>query len=175
MKKSSVSREPGYFDRYIDLVEDIELNEALAQSLQALENLDVATLEALGDRVYAPGKWTVRDLIQHISDCERVFQYRALRFARHDETPLPGFDEDLFAANAGATRRTLAELLDELRTLRLSSLQLFRSFDETALRRKGIMYKMELPVLAVGFIVVGHQIHHFNILRERYLPLLENA
>lgn len=172
MKKSAIPRNASYFDRYIDLVEDIDLNLALEQSMQELEQFDLQPLKALGDRVYAPGKWTVKDLIQHLSDCERVFQYRALRFARHDETPLPGFDEDLFAANAGATRHSLEDLLDEFRTLRKSSLQLFRSFDEAALRRQGVMYKAELPVHAIGFIIAGHQIHHFNILRERYLPLL---
>ena len=175
MKKSAVPRNPTYFDKYIDLVEDLSVGEALQQSLHALDGLDRNALKTLGARVYAPGKWTIKDIIQHLSDCERVFQYRALRFARRDDTSLPGFDEELFAETAGANRRSLEELLDELRTLRQSSLQLFHSFDETALRCKGVMFRSELPVLAIGFIIAGHQIHHFNLIKERYLPLLENV
>lgn len=171
MKKSAVPRNPSYFDTYIDQVEDIDHMTAFQQSMEAIDSLDMDLLRAIGDRVYAPGKWTVRDMIQHITDSERVFAYRALRFARMDKTLLPGFDENLFAAHSGATRHPLEALLKELRSVRESSMLLFNSFDEEALRRTGIMYKVELPVLAVGFTLIGHQIHHFRILEERYYPL----
>ena len=172
MKKSDISWNPTYFDTYINKVADIELAEALTQSLADLHQLDVAALRSLGDHVYAPGKWTVRDLIQHLSDCERVFAYRALRFARNDKTALPGFDENLFAETAGANTRPLEQVLEELKLVRKSTIALFDTFDDAALRRTGVMFNSELPVLALGFIVVGHQIHHFGILKERYLPLL---
>lgn len=175
MKKSDVSRNPSYFDTYINQVDDIDLKEAFRQSIAALDALDLEKLHTLGDRVYAPGKWTIRELLQHITDCERVFAYRALRFSRNDQTALPGFDENLFAEYSGANRRTLEEVLAELRAVRESTRLLFDSFDEAALRRTGIMFKSELPVLAVGFIVAGHQIHHLRIMEERYFPLLQTA
>lgn len=175
MKKSDVSYAPCYFDTYISQVPDIELTDAFRQSIAAIDALDLAALQALGDQVYAPGKWTVRDIFQHIIDTERVFTYRALRIARTDQTPLPGFDENLFADNAGANRRPLESILKEMRLLREASLFQFESFDEAALRRTGVMYHSELPVLAVGFILAGHQVHHLRILQERYFPLLQTA
>lgn len=175
MKKSAVSRQPTYFDTYIDLVEDIDLAEAFRQSLAEIDSLDKNALQTLGDRVYAPGKWTIRDLFQHVIDTERVFAYRALRFARNDKTELPGFDEGLFAANSGANRRSLEDVIAEMRLVRESSAMLFATFDESALRRTGVMFNSELPVLAIGFTIAGHQKHHFRIMEERYFPLLENA
>jgi hypothetical protein len=171
MKKTAIPHAPCYFDLYMDQVADIDLNDALRQSLDTLQSLDLDLLYRLGDTVYAPGKWTVREVFQHISDCERVFAYRALRFARNDQTALPGFDENLFAEYAGAHRRPLEAVLTELKSVRESTLHLFDSFDEDALRRTGVMFKTELPVLAVGFTLVGHQTHHLRILEERYYPL----
>ena len=173
MKKSDVPRLPSYFDRYIDQVDDLDLAEAFQQSSAAMQALDLEKLQAIGDRVYAPGKWTLRDLFQHLIDGERIFGYRALRFARNDKTALPGFDENLFAENAGANRRPLEEILAEMHSVRESTRLLFHSFDEAALRRTGVMFNTELPVLAIGFTVVGHQIHHFRIMEERYFPMIK--
>ena len=173
MKMTDVTYEPTYFDLYIKQVDDLDLSAAFQQSIDAIDALELDKLHAIGDRVYAPGKWTLREVFQHISDCERVFAYRALRFARNDKTALPGFDENLFAEYSGATRHSLEDVLAELRSVRDSSMRLFRSFDEAALRRTGIMYKAELPVLAVGFTLIGHQNHHFRIMEERYYPLLQ--
>ncbi len=173
MKKSDVPHIPNYFDTYINKVEDIEHHVALQQSLAELDALDMDALHRLGDQVYAPGKWTVRDIIQHITDTERVFSYRALRFARNDKTELPGFDEGLFAANTRANAIPLEQLTAELRLVRLGTLALYNAFDEAALRRRGIMSRMEISVLALGFTIVGHQRHHFGVINERYLPLLQ--
>ncbi|MBI1224249.1 MAG: DinB family protein [Bacteroidetes bacterium] len=172
MKKSDLSWAPGYFNTYINKVPDVELTEAFAQSISELHNLDMAKLRSLGDQVYAPGKWTVRDIIQHLSDCERVFAYRALRFARNDKTPMPSFDENLFAETAGANTRPLEQVLEELKLVRASTIALFDTFSDESLLRTGVMAGMELPVLALGFTLAGHQIHHFDILVERYFPLL---
>lgn len=172
MKKSDLSWPPCYFDTYINKVPDVGITEALAQSLTDLNQLDVNALRALGDKVYAPGKWTVRDIFQHITDGERVFSYRALRFARNDKTALPGFDENLFAENTGANTRPLEQVLEELKIVRKSTIALFDTFSDEALARTGVMFNSELPVLALGFVTVGHQTHHLGIIRERYLPLL---
>lgn len=172
MKKSDVLRQPSYFDTYLNQVEDIELSAAFQQSMAAIDALDLAKIHAIGDRVYAPGKWTLRDIFQHITDCERVFAYRALRFARNDKTALPGFDENLFAEMAGANRRSLEEILAELRSVRVSTMLFFNALEEVALHRTGVMFKSELSVLAVGFIAVGHQNHHLRIMEERYFSLV---
>jgi DinB superfamily len=172
MKKSDITWLPSYFDRYTIYVPNIDLHDALAQSLAELEALDLDLLRSLGDQVYAPGKWTVRDIIQHLSDCERVFAYRALRIARNDKTALPGFDENIFAEHTGANTRPLEQAIAELLLVRKSTVAMFATFDDDALRRVGTMSTMELPVLAVGFTLVGHQNHHLAILGERYFPLL---
>ncbi len=174
MKRSDLTIHPNYYDTYMNKVADVHLMDALQQSLEQLNSIDMATLEALGDQVYAPGKWTVRDTIQHLTDSERVFNYRTLRFARNDQTPVASFDQDIFANAAGANSRPLEQVLEEARLVRQSSIALFGSFDEEALRRVGTMYNCELPVAAIGFIIVGHQIHHFEILKERYFPLIGN-
>ena len=175
MKHKEIDPKPQFFDRYINLVEDIELLDALEiDSPEAVfSNLD--TLEALGDQVYAPGKWTIKDIIQHCIDTERIMSYRALRFARNDQTPLPGFEENGYAQNTLASQRSLEDLLDEYDIVRASTLALFNSFNEKMLVRSGMggsLSKVPISVAALGFMVVGHAIHHQNIINERYLPLL---
>ncbi|HEY6083528.1 MAG TPA: DinB family protein, partial [Chitinophagaceae bacterium] len=113
MKRSAIKPMPEFFDQYINLIDDIELKEAFEKSLLDIHNIDRAAMEAIGDKTYAPGKWTIRDIFQHIIDTERVMSYRALRFARNDKTPLPGFDQDLFTAEAKAGKKTVSALLDE--------------------------------------------------------------
>ena len=123
----------------------------------------------LGDYVYAPGKWTPKDIVQHLIDTERIMAYRALRFARFDSTSLPGFEEDDFARSARASRRTIADLYAEFGAVRQASLSLFRSFSEEMLEGTGVCAGQTLSVLALGFVLVGHPIHHANVVRERYL------
>lgn len=171
MKKSAIQIDTGYFGRYIQLAGDGELVEELEGSLQTLTGLDTEHLKRVGEQVYAPGKWTVRDIIQHVTDTERIFQYRALRFARKDPAPLPGFEQDDYARWAGAGERELSELLEELKTVRLSTIFLFRGFSDDALQRRGTAGGNLLSVLATGFVITGHQEHHLRIIREKYLPL----
>ncbi|HYH56347.1 MAG TPA: DinB family protein [Anseongella sp.] len=171
MKKSAIHIDPGYFSRYINLAGDTGINETLAEGLEELEQLDLEALERVGDKTYAPGKWTLKDIFQHMSDTERVFQYRALRFARNDSTVLPGFEQDLFAAEARAVRRTLDDLIRELLIVRQSSICFFRDLEEETLQRTGIASGNRLSVLAIGFVIAGHQVHHLNIIREKYLTL----
>ena len=172
MKKSDVFRKPSYFDRYIDQTPDIDLSEAFQQSIDTIDALDLDLLRRLGDQVYAPGKWTVRDIFQHITDTERIFDYRALRFSRNDQTPLPGFEEDDYARYADANRRPLEDIIAEMRQVRIGSQMLFESMSEAALQRTGVMFNSEVPVLAVGFTLIGHQVHHFGVMKERYFSLL---
>ncbi|RAK02086.1 DinB family protein [Larkinella arboricola] len=171
MRKTAINPMPEFFDRYINLVDDVPLAEALAQSTELLEPV-LPQLEALGDTVYAPGKWTVRDILQHCIDTERILAYRALRFARNDQTVLPGFDEELFARNTTAADRSLPDLLDEFSLVRATTVRLFKGFTDEMLRRNGTCFGRQISVLALGFVIAGHPIHHLNVLRERYFPLI---
>ena len=111
MKKSELSQLPEYFDRYINKCDDIELLDAIQKSIEEVDAIDIEKWEAIGNYSYAPGKWTIKDILQHLIDTERIFSYRALRFARADETPLPGFDENKYAQNINTSRRTIDDLL----------------------------------------------------------------
>jgi DinB superfamily len=169
MKKSDIRIDPGYYTRYIDLVPDTDLITALEASLQALQALDIAQLEPLADYAYAPGKWTLKNVLQHITDTERVFTYRAMMFARKDPQTAPSMDQDVYADNAEVDDRSLADVLTELTALRTATLAQFRGYSDTALSRTGMSWKTVMSVLALGFTIVGHQVHHLDIMRKRYL------
>lgn len=173
MKKTAILTARNYFSTYIDLAGDGDLITELEHSLRELDHLDMPALERVGDRTYALGKWTLKQLIQHMTDAERIFQYRALRFARNDQTSLPGFEQDDYAEVAEVMHRQISDLLDEFRTVRQSSIVLFRNLSDEALLRTGMASGNQLSVLGVGFLIVGHQLHHLKIIRDRYLPLAE--
>lgn len=118
---------------------------------------------------YSENKWTVKEVIQHIIDTERVFSYRALCFARNDTTSLPGFDQDVFVVNSNSNDRDYKEMLDEMATLRKSTIQLYESFSEEAYLRIGLGSGNNMSVRALGYLFSGHQIHHLNVIKERYL------
>ena len=169
MTKDNIAVMPGFFDRYIKLAPNTDLPDALAQGTSLETLLPAQLMTNLGDYRYAPGKWTAKDIVQHLIDTERILAYRALRFARNDQTPLPGFEEDDFARHANAEKRTIADLYDEYALQHQLTSQLFRSFDGEILQRTGICFNQTVSVLALGFILVGHPIHHANVVRERYL------
>ena len=121
------------------------------------------------DYRYADGKWTIKDIIQHLIDTERVFSYRALRFARNDKTELPGFEENHYADHAEGYRRSIQQLLTELAVVRQSTISLFKTFSDDILLRTGTASGRTMSVRAVGFIIIGHQNHHQKIFQERYL------
>jgi uncharacterized damage-inducible protein DinB len=118
---------------------------------------------------YEPGKWTIKDMLVHLSDTERIFVYRALRFSRGDETPLPGFEESLFAENAGADQREKEDIMREFSLVRESSIAFIESLSDEALSRKGSANGYPVSVLLLVNLIYGHHKHHLNILRERYL------
>ena len=128
----------------------------------------------LDGRTYAPGKWTVRESFQHLIDWERILSYRALLYARNKGSVGQEIDGDLFAANMNAGQRTIEELIDELKIVRRSTVAMFESFDAPVLLNTGICWKYEMSVLAMGFTIIGHQIHHIQIIEEKYYPLLND-
>lgn len=160
-----------YFEQYIKLVskEDKSIIENLQESQIEFDDLLRSLSKDKHNFSYAEGKWTLKELIQHIIDTERVFCYRALCFARNDKTELPGFDQDIFVDNVDANSRDFYDLLDEMDNLRKGSIILFKSFSDEALLRIGVASKNKMSVRALGYLFSGHQKHHLNIVKERYI------
>lgn len=157
-----------YYGRYIDLVGDDLLGD-LRKNGEATHRLLGTLPENSGDFRYAPDKWSVKEVLGHLVDGERVFAYRALRFARQDATPLPGFEQDDWVPNGDFGRRTLRSLLDEHHAVRAASLALFENLPEEAWDRVGIANDLPMSVRALAFAIAGHEAHHQRILREKYL------
>lgn len=167
-----IATAPAWFSRYIDLVPDETLIDALAQNGMPVLQAIVPELRQLGDTVYAPGKWTVKDMLQHITDTERIFAYRALRIMRGDATPLPGFDEEQYALHTNVRSLTLDELLAEFDLVRQSGILLFKYATPGMLQRVGTCNGQTMSGVGIGYTMAGHLLHHINVLRERYFPLL---
>ncbi len=158
-----------YQHAYINLIKEDDVLKALEKNTRQFKKFLKKIPHGKIDHAYGEGKWTIKEVLQHIIDAERVFAYRALRFARKDETPLPGFDENAWAAHAGATKRKWNDLVEEFKQLRKSTEQLFGSFTDEQLRATGTANGQAANVLALGFLPAGHAAHHMRILEERYL------
>jgi len=172
MKRSDLNGMLANQKANIEEVEDIELIDALEKYGKNFLLPERAKLIQLGDKVYAPGKWTVKDILQHFIDTERIQSYRVLRFARNDKTLLPGFEENEYAATANASHRDLNELLEEFYTVRDSTTRLFKSFSDETLMKTGKLPSGDISVLAMGFAITGHAIHHIKVIKEKYYGLL---
>ncbi len=157
-----------YLAAYAALAPDGPILDTLAGQIEETAALLGATGEARGDDRYAPGKWTVKEVVGHMADTELVFTYRALRFGRGDATPLPGFEQDDWVAAAGCGERTLREMVELLRRARALSLALFASFPAAAWSRRGVASGARIVVSAFPWVIAGHELHHRRILRERY-------
>ena len=162
---------PPFYKGYVKLVEHPDIVQALRISGYRTMEMIHSIPEAKADFRYAPGKWSIREVLCHMLDGERIFSYRALRFARNDQTPLAGFDENAYAPHLNAGSRTLTQLGDEMQHLRTTTVDLFMSFSEEMLKRKGTANNNELTVGAIGIIIAGHEMHHVGVIRERYLAV----
>lgn len=158
-----------YYDSYIALVEGSNVISILEEQMNSTYELLNSIDEDRGNYAYAQGKWTIKELVGHLADSERVFGYRALRFARKDKTELAGYEQDDYVANSNFNERTLNDLAEELLNLRKSNLILFRSFTDDMLKMTGIANESEVSVDALLFIIAGHEIHHINVIKEKYL------
>jgi uncharacterized damage-inducible protein DinB len=159
-----------YYRNYIRLApEGDDLPGAALEEMATLRAVLAEVPEAASARGYAPGKWSIREVVGHIADVERIMSVRALRFARGDDSTLPGMDQDPYVASSGHGTRSLGSLLDELETVRGATVSLMRSFDEDALGRSGEASGARATVRAICFLTVGHAIHHRRVLEERYL------
>jgi len=175
MNRSEIAVVPEYFERYTSLVPtEMSLIEALDTYGANCISDDIDQYRALGDQIYAPGKWTVKQTLVHIADAERVFGYRALRFARGDQSPLIGFEQDDFVASADVSTRSLDEIIEELTVVRAGTKALYGTFDDKVLKRTGTASGKPVSVLALGFMACGHMIHHQQIFRQKYFALLSS-
>lgn len=158
-----------YYEKYVSLVADGPIVELLEQQLEKTLGLLGGLSEDQGNYRYAPDKWSIKELVGHISDTERIFAYRALRFARNDKNPLAGFEQDGYIANAGFDKCRLSDLVTEFEFVRKSSISLLRHLPEEAWVRHGVASDNEVSVRSLAYILAGHELHHLKVLSERYL------
>lgn len=169
MSNVDLSRVPAYYHKYILLAIGDDLETALKKHQTTLLEFLKEIPKKKWNHRYAEGKWSIKEVVQHVIDGERIFSYRALRFARKDQIPLASFDQDLFTRTSKAGERTKKDLLQELATVQRSSALLFKSFDEEQLDQPGIASEMPTYVKGLAYILVGHALHHMNVLKEFYL------
>lgn len=169
MKQPDLATVPPFYKGYVEFVKDYELMEILKLSNKRALQVIRSIMEDKGEHRYASGKWSIKELLCHMMDAERIFAYRALRFARNDKTPLAGFEETDYAPEANAHSRTIAEIADEMERLRSSTVDLYKSFTTEMLLRRGTANNTEISVLNLGYIIPGHETHHISILTNRYL------
>ena len=157
-----------YYSRYISLVPDGDILTTLRSQIADTRALLANLGEDRGNFRYAPGKWSVKDVIGHLSDAERVFGYRALRIARNDQTPIEGFEQDDYVRFGPFARRSLGELVEDYATIRQATLCLFRQLDEEAWSRRGRANNAVVSVRAIAFVLAGHELHHRKVLKDKY-------
>lgn len=171
MKRTEIKSIPEYFDRYINLVEDIDLFEAFEKSILEINQLDTRLIEKIGNKTYLPNKWTINEIIQHIADIERLLHAGTLRFVRGEINHVILFDEEEIAKNSGANNRHILQVIEELKSVRKSTIALFESFDQNDFQKSGINWKHRISVEAMGFNIIGHQIHHLKFIENNYFCL----
>lgn len=169
MPRPDLTRVPDYYHKYIAQVKEDDLMNALKKQTKSFTRMLNNIPKKKREFRYAEGKWSVKEVLQHIIDAERVFAYRALCFARKDTTPLPSFDENAYADNSKADSRKWKEIVNEFMAVRLSTLYLFASLDKGQLESSGTASGKSVYVHGIGFIIAGHVTHHANILKEKYL------
>jgi hypothetical protein len=159
---------PSYFENYIYYVTQSNVLVALEQSWQEITKTFGRLPEEMANYSYQAGKWTIKQMLIHMIDTERVFAYRALRFARKDPQQVLSFEENLYAASAEVSNRTIKDLLEEFEMVRKSTICLFRSFSDDTLLNSGKTAAGEVTVLALGYTICGHALHHINVFKELY-------
>lgn len=172
MKKTDIEFVPSFYQGYIDKAPEKELMEALKTGGVDLYENNFDKLKQLGTKVYAPNKWTVNQMVEHLMDTERIFVNRSLRFARNDKTELPGYDHDIYVQNSRSNEIPLGKLVDQYKQIRKGTIATFENFNNEELMRVGVANGNKISVLTMGFILIGHPIHHYNVLEEKYFPLI---
>ena len=168
-RKPQANESSEYFKRYINLVETDNIVATLKNQLTDIEKFFSAWPTDKWDYAYAEGKWTIKELLIHMIDTERILAYRALGIARNDKTALPGFDQDAFTPFMNAANRSVDSIMNEYRVVRLATIALFENLNDEALSRIGTASNAPASPLAQAFIIAGHEIHHMNVIREKYV------
>jgi len=158
-----------YYGRYVSLVPEGDIVDTLSAQLGETLALLRSIPESRAGHAYGPGKWTIRQLVGHVIDGERVFSYRALAIARGDRANLPSMEQDEYMEHARFDERTLESLCEEFEHLRRANILMMRGFDADAWARRGVASDNEVTVLALAFVIAGHELHHVNVLRAKYL------
>ncbi len=158
-----------YYKSYIDNATDSNIVNGLELNIDTVVSFYSNFPQAKHDYAYAEGKWTVKDVLLHVIDTERIFSYRALRIARQDKTPLAGFEQDDYVVTGNTKNRTLKSLLEEYKAVRYSTIALYNSFDSNSLEQIGEASGFPISVRALGYIIAGHENHHNQVLKELYL------
>lgn len=171
MPPTPQKKDPTFLQYVYDLNEGLELKEALELSLKRIDEIDLAQLKRIGLKTYAPNKWTIHTIFQHLIDWERIWCFRAVLFARKEGTIPEAHDQEIMGEHANADHRPIEELIQELRIVRQSTIMLFNSFDQETLNTTCTFFEYEMPLHAIGLTITAHQIHHLNVIEERYLQL----
>ena len=164
-----------YAEKYIVLVTGDDILDSLQSQRKQTATFFSGRSERDGNFRYAPGKWSVKEVLGHVADTERIFAYRAMRIARGDQTPLAGFEQDDYVRAARFNDRKLQDLVDEYEDVRQASLALFRSLEADAWLRRGVASNNPVTVLALAYLIAGHELHHRNVLTEMYFPAIPRA
>ena len=167
--RPDASEYAAYYGRYISLVPDGDIVEILEAQRASTAALLASLSESQGDHRYAPGKWTIKEVVGHVADSERVFSYRAAHVSRSDPAPLPSMEQEIWSAGAESARRSLASLSEELGAVRAATLALVKSLSPTQAMRRGVASNNEVSARALAYLCAGHQEHHVRVLKERYL------
>lgn len=171
MEKPETEKNPAFLEEVYQLNEGIELTDALELSLKRINDIDIAQWNRIGLKTYEKDKWTIHKILQHLIDWERVWCFRAIIFARGEGTIPDAHDQEIMAKNSNADERSIEHLVNELRTVRQSTIMMFESFNKEILETNCVFFEYEMPLYAIGLTITAHQIHHFKVIEERYLPL----
>lgn len=171
MEKPETKKNPKFLEYVYELNEGIELSEALKLSLKKIDDIDIAQFNRIGLRTYAKDKWTIHKILQHLIDWERIWCFRAIIFARKEGTIPDAHDQEIMGDYSNADELPVEQLVKELRIVRQSTIMMFESFNKKILETNCVFFEYEMPLFAIGLTITTHQIHHFKVIKERYIPL----
>ncbi len=171
MKNQGIKKDPAFLAYVYQLNEGSELKEALQLSLKEINEIDIYKLNRIGLKTYEEGKWTTHKILQHLIDWERIWCFRAIIFARGEGSIPSAHDQEVMGENSNANELSIEQLVNELKTVRQSTISMFESFNKSILEMNCRFFEYEMPLSAIGLTIRAHQMHHFKVIKERYIPL----
>lgn len=171
MDQSEQKENPAFLEYVYQLNAGAELKEALKLSLAKIDDIDITQWKRIGLKTYAEGKWTIHKILQHLIDWERIWCFRAIIFARGEGTIPVAHDQEIMGQHSNADELSIEQLVNELRMVRQSTMMMFDSFNEKILETSCKFFEYEMPLFSIGLTITAHQIHHFKVIEERYIPL----